>query len=395
MRLRKAPFTEFKRISTTLDDFSPLGTSPIFMINNIPMMDLELRNHDLISYMNPMCPQCLSRNIVKNGTCVRKLENGTVFRVQRYICQDCRYSFVARPPNYGYGKHYPDDLKEKGIRTRVKTSLRKTANIFHTIGRIIISPETVRRTIPEVPVTEMQASGYFVYDEQYVHINGIEKYRALLKDTVTGMFVEDILDDLSEETISSFLISALSRFIIPDSLDYIIITTDGYHYESILETVSERFHIRIKRQRCLFHIEKDLAHRIKESRKEKELDMAKRLIKFMFFQNEKNLMNLGRNRYPIAALIAGKNETDTVNIMLEKITSLYGYDPIISNFLSFLKRNRKEVFLYLQDPMVEKTSDIAEQHFSIQSWLFKHRFKTKEGLLKTSFWYHHYLSTDN
>ena len=45
MRLRKAPFTEFKRISTTLDDFSPLGTSPIFMINNIPMMDLELRNN--------------------------------------------------------------------------------------------------------------------------------------------------------------------------------------------------------------------------------------------------------------------------------------------------------------------------------------------------------------
>ncbi|MGC8505744.1 MAG: hypothetical protein ACP5NK_03435 [Thermoplasmata archaeon] len=55
----------------------------------------------------------------------------------------------------------------------------------------------------------------------------------------------------------------------------------------------------------------------------------------------------------------------------------------------------KEVFLYLQDPMVEKTSDKAEQHFSIQSWLFKHRFKTKEGLLRTSFWYHHYLSTEN
>ena len=253
----------------------------------------------------------------------------------------------------------------------------------------------MRKRIPEVPVTEMQASGYFVYDEQYVHINGIEKYRALLKDTVTGMFVEDILDDLSEETISSFMISALSRFIIPYDLDYIVITTDGYHYESILETVERRMHIRIKRQRCLFHIEKDLAHRIKASRKEKELDMAKKMIKFMFFQNRKNLMNLGRNSDPIAFLIAGKNETNTVDIKLEKINSLYGYDSIISNFHSFLKRNRKEVFLYLQDPMVEKTSDIAEQHFSIQSWLFKHRFKTKEGLLKTSFWYHHYLSTDN
>ena len=219
----------------------------------------------------------------------------------------------------------------------------------------------MRKRIPEVPVTVMQASGYFVYDEQYVHINGTEKYRALLKDSITGSFVEDILDDLGEETIVNFMINALSRSIIPYSLNYIVITTDGYYYESILETVSEMMHIRIKRQKCLFHIKKDLAHRIKVSRKEKELDMAKRLIKFIFFQIEKNLMNLGRNSDPIAALIARKNETDTVDIMLENVNRLYGYDSIISNCLSFLKSHRKEVFLYLQDPMVEKTSDMVIQ----------------------------------
>ena len=127
--------------------------------------------------------------IVRNGTCIRKLENGTVFRIQRYICQDCRYSFVARPPNYGYGKHYPSHVKEKSIVnagtiqtlfhmrkwirikpkiwitlnptkmhknqpaitsicTRVKTSLRKITYIFHTIGRIIILPESVKNTFP-------------------------------------------------------------------------------------------------------------------------------------------------------------------------------------------------------------------------------------------------------
>ena len=241
----------------------------------------------------------------------------------------------------------------------------------------------------------MQASGYFVYNEQYVHINGIEKYRALLKDSIIYNSTEDILEDLREDTIVNFIINALSRLIIPDNIDYIVITTARYHYGSILETISEIMHIRIKRQRCLIHIEKDLAHRIKDSRKEKELDIAKRLIKFMFFQNRKNLMGLERNSDPIAFLIAAKNEKQVVEIMLEKITSRYGYDSIISNFLSFLKRNRKEVFLYLRDPMVEKTSDIAEQHFSVQTWLFKHRFKTKEGLLKISFWYHHYLSTNN
>ena len=82
----------------------------------------------------------------------------------------------------------------------------------------------------------------------------------------------------------------------------------------------------------------------------------------------------------------GMGEREIVEIMLEKINSLYGGDRIISGFLSFVRKHRKEVFLYLENPEVEKTSDIAEQHFSVQSWLLKHRFKTKEGLLITSYW---------
>ena len=66
MRLRKAPYTEFKSVSTSLDDFSSLDSSPIFMLNNIPIMELELKENDLISFMNPMCPHCGSRKVVKN-----------------------------------------------------------------------------------------------------------------------------------------------------------------------------------------------------------------------------------------------------------------------------------------------------------------------------------------
>ena len=178
-------------------------------------------------------------------------------------------------------------------------------------------------------------------------------------------------------------------------MDHIVITTDGYHYESVLATVEERMHIRIKRQRCLFHIEKDMAHRIRHAGREKDLDMAKRLIKYMFFQNEKNLMNLGSNSDLIERITRGMTEREIADIMLDRLMLLYGDDPIIAGFLSFMKRYRKEVFLYLEDPKVEKTSDIAEQHFSIRSWLFKHMFKTKEGLLRVSFWYHHYLSTES
>ena len=83
-------------------------------------------------------------------------------------------------------------------------------------------------------------------------------------------------------------------------------------------------------------------------------------------------------------LTEGRSEREIVEIMLDKIRSLYGGDRIISGFLSFVRKHRKEVFLYLENPEVEKTSDLAEQHFSIQSWLLKHRFMTKQGLLNTS-----------
>lgn len=113
--------TQLKRISTTFDSFSDIDNSSMFMINCVPMLEIELIENDLISYMNPLCPKCNSKNIVKNGTCTKTMENGVKFRIQRYICRDCSYSFVARPPNYGYGKYYPDDLKEKSIRSRIKT----------------------------------------------------------------------------------------------------------------------------------------------------------------------------------------------------------------------------------------------------------------------------------
>ena len=72
--------------------------------------------------------------------------------------------------------------------------------------------------------------------------------------------------------------------------------------------------MRIGRQRCLFHIEKDMAHRIKDAHKEKELDMAKRMIKYMFFQNETNLKKLGRNSETVRKLVEGRSERNQLNL---------------------------------------------------------------------------------
>ncbi len=79
----------------------------------------------------------------------------------------------------------------------------------------------------------------------------------------------------------------------------------------------------------------------------------------MFFQNEKNLKKLGKNMDAVEKITEGMNEKENVKIMLEKINSLYGDDRIIASFLTFVRRHMKEVFLYLEEPKVEKTSECA------------------------------------
>ena len=393
VKIHRYTFIKKRIITTDLDDFT--GDAPSTPKDvNIPDVSITPKGErDLLFYRDTLCPLCLSSNVSRNGTFVRILESGQQIIIQKYICKDCGHSFDARPPNYGYGNHFSDETKKKSAKGRVKTSLRNVKSFFLDFLDMRISHETVRNSVPAIPHEKCESSGYFVYDEQYSHIQGVERYRALLKDSKTGKFAEKIIDDLSEEKIGRFLLNALSQFHIPNT---ITITTDGYRYEDALKEVSKRLRIRIRRQRCLFHIEKDLAHKIRVERMEEELDLPKKLIKFMFFQTPENLKKIGDYSASITESIEGRSESETVQHIIGILNRYYGDNPTISKFLSFVEENSGEVFLYLKDSNVEKTTGIAERHFSVMSWLLKHRFKTKEGLLRMSYWHHYYhpLSTE-
>ena len=391
MKIHRYTFIKKRIITTDLDDFT--GEAPSSPKDvNLPDVSISPKGEmDILFYRDPLCPLCLSSNVSKNGTFVRTLESGQPILTQKYICNDCGHSFDARPPNYGYGNHFSNETKEKSVKGRVKTSLRNVKSFFSDLLDVKISHETIRNNVPVIPHRKWYSSGYFVYDEQYSHIQGVERFRTLLKDSKTGIFVEEIIDDLSEEKIERFLLNALSQFSIPNT---VTITTDGYRYQDVLKETSRKLGIRVRRQRCLFHIEKDLAHKIREAHMEEELDLPKRLIKYMFFQTPENKRKIVN--YPsITEGMEGKSEYDTVQYIIGLLNRYYGDNPIISKFLSFLEENRAEVFLYLKDSNVEKTTGIAERHFSVMSWLLKHRFKTKECLLRMSYWHHYYhpLST--
>ncbi|GEM_PF-6592794 len=81
------------------------------------------------------------------------------------------------------------------MKSRVLSSLRKETRMCHIFLGFKTSHETVRSSVPSIPESvRMESSGYFSYDAHHVNVNGIKKYRFLLKDQITGSFHEDILD---------------------------------------------------------------------------------------------------------------------------------------------------------------------------------------------------------
>lgn len=194
MRIHRIPGIRRVVITTNLDDYSgDHASSPLKLEEQPTGIRFLADGTPVLHYSCPVCPRCFSRNVSRNGTYMREIQGHTV-RIQKYICGDCSYSFEARPPGYGYGKHFPDDLMKKTARSRVLSSLRKAAEMCGIFLGISVSHETVRASIPEIPDGgKMPSSGYFSYDEQYVSINGERKYRFLLKDSITGRFHESIL----------------------------------------------------------------------------------------------------------------------------------------------------------------------------------------------------------
>ncbi len=68
----------------------------------------------------------------------------------------------------------------------MRTSLRNVKSFFLDFLNMRIFQETVRNNLPSIPHEKYESSGYFVYDEQYSYIQGVEHYRVLLKDSKTG-----------------------------------------------------------------------------------------------------------------------------------------------------------------------------------------------------------------
>jgi len=70
----------------------------------------------------------------------------------------------------------------------------------------------------------------------------------------------------------------------------------------------------------------------------------------MFFRNGTNMNRLGKNKEAVLKLTDGRNESEKFDLIMEIMESMYGEYAEIRKFLDFIRKHRKEVFLYLKNP---------------------------------------------
>lgn len=140
--------------------------------------------------------------------------------IQRYLCGSCITNFTPILQRFVKYKHFCERIVDGAIYLRanhdLSTGIIKSA-VWSLTG-ISISRERIRQLTNDFSknsssVRNENESGIYVYDEQYVYVNGARRYRMTIRDAAEKKTVGDnIHSDMENETILNFWKGALSAF---------------------------------------------------------------------------------------------------------------------------------------------------------------------------------------
>ena len=207
-------------------------------LNKVPNFEntnskLFLDENNTFKYDNPICPVCGSHKIIKKGTITKNKQNingkTTEFREQQYQCKKCNKKFgISNNPLIGKNKQYLQEIMDKipGIMKIGYQSLRKISKYFEIFLGIRISHQTIKNWSNKnheetINNEEFEYSGYYLYDEQFLRLNGVRHYRLTLFDAVLNVPV-------SERIVRRRIPKNTKKFILDSTKDkpFICLTTD-------------------------------------------------------------------------------------------------------------------------------------------------------------------------
>ena len=204
--------------------------------------------------VNVVCPECYSRNVVKNGTYSRKLIFLTIREqnciVQKCKCNKCGHVIYTNLSSIFNGNsnitipviEYIEYLYSyfNGNLHKIRKSLKKEHNIeisHQSIENIILKSEY------EIKHENWTFLGYYLFDALWVKKNGNWKYLLALFDLELNTIVaKELVDSETVHTVYNFLNRSLRN----QKKNYIITDLKQKYGVSI-----DRSHI--KQQFCTFH----------------------------------------------------------------------------------------------------------------------------------------------
>ena len=322
--------------------------------------------------VNVVCPECYSRNVVKNGTYSRKLIFLTIGEqncvVQKYKCNNCGHVIYTDLSSIVNGNanitipviEHIEYLYSyfNGSLHKIRKSLKKEYNIeisHQSIENIILKSEY------EIKHENWTFSGYYLFDALWVKKNGNWKYLLALFDLELNTIVaKELVDSETVETVYNFLNQSLRN-----QKKNCIITDLKQEYRVAID----RLHI--KQQFCTFHTKQLINREIrdyidKNNTPEEEIEIIHN-YKRLFFD-----------------II----DADSIKDAKEKRDELFYLDSNIPMVIRKLASNLiipefKKLTNYLTDSKIAITSNKIENCF-LKNFPkhIKKLFKTDEGILK-------------
>ena len=322
--------------------------------------------------VNVVCPECYSRNVVKNGTYSRKLIFLTIGEqncvVQKYKCNKCGHVIYTNLSSIVNGNsnitipviEHIEYLYSyfNGSLHKIRKSLKKEHNIeisHQSIENIILKSEY------EIKHENWTFSGYYLFDALWVKKNGNWKYLLALFDLGLNTIVaKELVDSETVENVYNFLNQSLRN-----QKKNCIITDLKQEYRVAID----RSHI--KHQFCTFHtkqlINREIRNYIdKNNTPEEEIEIIHN-YKRLFFDiiDADSIKDAKEKRNELFYL------DSNIPMVIRKLTS----NLIIPEF--------KKLTNYLTDSKIAITSNKIENCF-LKNFPkhIKKLFKTDKGILK-------------
>jgi len=343
---------------------------------------LDGRRFELV---NPVCPECGSNWVIKQEFRKRRPKLGDfgelVIHMRRYRCKRCSRKFTTRME----GVVKPNDQYAALVKEYVNASIAKGYSslsdlrfqVFASYG-LLPSRQTIWNWIGSKRM-ELDYSGYYCYDEEYLMIDGERQYRLTLFDHITNVAVEEgIVETLESKEIDGFLRRAL------EGKPLIAITTDGRRdYQKIVKELGA------VHQSCIFHLIKDMLKDLYRYLGKEKIDPVERMAAARLASEFQEVFRC--------------ESYEEAEKRFTRLLDSYRRMPLcLTKHISKVMLDFDRYTAFLRDPLISKTSNPVEEYFRHTApEKVKHIYKSPRGLMKflrmrSGFWMirHGYISQE-